>query len=123
VTYEIFHETMVSAAHRLLLTTGDAERMHGHNWRIRAHLRASRLDERGMVLDFYDLERVLRGIVQPFEHVVLNDVPPFDDINPTAENFARVVFDALDAAVADDRVAVARVEVWETDACCATYSR
>lgn len=121
--YEIFHDTTVSAAHRLALTTGEAERLHGHNWRIRAHLRAERLDERGMVLDFYDLERELRKVVQRFEHEYLNEVAPFDDLNPTAENIARVVAEELQAVVGDERVSVHRVEVWETDHCCAVFFR
>lgn len=121
--YEIFHDTTVSAAHRLTLTSGDAERLHGHNWRIRAHLRARKLDERGMVYDFYDLERELRSVVGRFEHVYLNEMAPFDDVNPTAENLARVVAEDLQARIADERVSVHRVEVWETDHCCAVFFR
>lgn len=121
--HEILHETVVSAAHQLRFTTGDAERIHGHNWRIRAHVRAERLDERGMVVDFYELERVMRKLVSPYEHVMLNEVAPFDDLNPTAENFARVVADALQTEIGDERVSVHRIEVWETDTCAAVYYR
>ena len=121
--FEVRQETMVSAAHQLRLAPGDGERLHGHNWRVVAVLRAHRLDARGMVVDFYDLERVLREIVEPYEHVFLNEVPPYDDLNPTAENIARVVGDQLAERLDDDRVHVHRVEVWETDLCGATYYR
>ena len=66
---------------------------------------------------------MLRGLVEPYEHVFLNEVAPFDDLNPTAENIARVVADDLAAKIDDGRVAVARVEVWENDTCAATYYR
>jgi 6-pyruvoyltetrahydropterin/6-carboxytetrahydropterin synthase len=121
--WEISTETVVAAAHRLRNTAGEGERLHGHNWRIRAVVRATALDATGWVLDFNQVAAELRALVEPYEHVFLNEVPPFDDLNPTAENLARVVADALGAKLDDDRVRVVRVDVWENDACCATYTR
>ena len=121
--WEISQETVVAAAHQLRLAPGEGERLHGHNWRIKVTVRASRLDARGFVVDFNDLGATLRAQVEPYEHVFLNEIAPFDDVNPTAENIARVVADALAAKLDDDRVKVARVEVWENDTCCATYYR
>jgi 6-pyruvoyltetrahydropterin/6-carboxytetrahydropterin synthase len=121
--WEISTETVVAAAHRLRHTSGEGERLHGHNWRIRAVLRARALDATGWVLDFNQVASVLRALVEPYEHAFLNEVSPFEDLNPTAENLARVVADALAAKLDDERVRVARVEVWENDACCATFFR
>src|SRR5579859_6173151 len=121
--WEITQETTVAAAHQLRFAPGEGERLHGHNWRIRAVVQAAELDARGFVLDFNDLGKTLRALVEPYEHVMLNDVVPFDDLNPTAENLARVVADNLAAKVDDARVRVVRVEVWENDVCSATYFR
>jgi 6-pyruvoyltetrahydropterin/6-carboxytetrahydropterin synthase len=121
--WEISTETTVAAAHRLRYTTGEGERLHGHNWRIRAVVRADALDATGWVLDFNQVAATLRALVEPYEHAFLNDVPPFDDLNPTAENLARVVADALAAKLDDERARVVRVEVWENDSCCATFFR
>lgn len=121
--FEVRQETIVAAAHQLRLAPGEGERLHGHNWRIVAVLRACELDARGMVVDFNDLGTELRRLVEPYEHVFLNELAPYDDINPTAENIARVVADGLAAKLDDARVRVARVEVWETDACAAIYHR
>lgn len=121
--WEISQETVVAAAHQLRLTPGEGERLHGHNWRIKATVRAERLDQFGWVLDFNHLGKVLRDLVEPYEHVFLNEIAPFDDLNPTAENIARVVADNLGAKLDDDRVRVVRVEVWENDTCAATYFR
>ena len=88
----------------------------------RGVVRADQLDARGMVVDFNDLGRELRAFVEPWEHVFLNELPPWNDINPTAENIARVVFDNLASKIDDDRVRVARVEIWENDVCAAAYS-
>ena len=121
--WEISQETSVAAAHQLRFAPGEGERLHGHNWRIKAVVRAEALDARGFVLDFNDLGKTLRDLVEPYEHVFLNEIAPFDDVNPTAENIARVIADNLGAKVDDARVRVVRVEVWENDSCCATYFR
>ena len=88
--WEISQETCFAAAHQLRLAPGEGERLHGHNWRVKATVRASRLDDRGFVLDFNDLGRILRELVEPYEHVFLNEIAPYDDVNPSAENIARV---------------------------------
>lgn len=121
--FEIRQETTVAAAHQLRLAPGEGERLHGHNWRIVAVVRAKELDSRGMVVDFNDLGADLRNFVEPYEHVFLNELAPYDDVNPTAENIARVVADGLAAKIDDERVRVVRVEVWETDTCGAIYYR
>lgn len=121
--YEISQETTIAAAHQLRLAPGEGERLHGHNWRIKAVVRAEQLDARGMVVDFNDLGRELRAFVEPWEHVFLNELPPWNDVNPTAENIARVVCEGLAAKLDDDRARVVRVEVWENDTCCATFFR
>jgi 6-pyruvoyltetrahydropterin/6-carboxytetrahydropterin synthase len=121
--WEISQETVVAAAHQLRFAPGEGERLHGHNWRIKAVLRAQELDASGWVMDFAKLGAALRALVEPYEHVLLNDVPPFDDLNPTAENLARVVADGLAQRLDDGRVRVVRVDVWENDTCCATYHR
>jgi 6-pyruvoyltetrahydropterin/6-carboxytetrahydropterin synthase len=121
--WEISQETCVAAAHQLRFAPGEGERLHGHNWRIKATVRAERLDASGFVLDFNALAATLRALVEPYEHVFLNEIAPFDDLNPTAENIARVVADNLALKVDDDRVKVLKVEVWENDSCAATFYR
>ena len=121
--WEISHETYVGAAHQLRIASGEGERLHGHNWKIKATLRANALDRAGFVVDFALLGKTLRDLVEPYEHVLLNEIPPFDDVEPTAENIARVVADGLAAKLDDGRVRVFKVEVWETNECGATFYR
>lgn len=121
--YEVRQETVVAAAHQLRFAPGEGERLHGHNWRIVAVMRARELDSRGMVVDFNDLGVELRRLVEPYEHVFLNELAPYGEVNPTAENIARVVADGLAAKLDDERARVVRVEVWETDTCGAVFYR
>jgi len=120
---EIQEEVVIPAAHRLRATEGEGERLHGHNWRIRAVVRATALDARGMVLDFADLHAALVRVTERFRNRYLNEVAPFDDVNPTAENLAHHVADALEREIGSERVHVHRVQVAETDTCVATYYR
>jgi 6-pyruvoyltetrahydropterin/6-carboxytetrahydropterin synthase len=75
-----------------------------------------------MVLDFADLKTIMQEILGPFDHRVINDIPPFDQRNTTAELFSQYVFEEVGERLAgQDRVRVARVEVWETETSCAVY--
>ncbi len=122
--YEVSKEFVFSAAHQIRMHGGKCERLHGHNWRVRVHARASQLDRIGMVVDFADLQRIVTELCARFDHRHINEVPPFDEVNTTAENLARFIFDeATRMLVASEggRVAVSRVEVWENEGSLATY--
>jgi 6-pyruvoyltetrahydropterin/6-carboxytetrahydropterin synthase len=111
-----------AAAHAIRGHTRGCQNLHGHNYRVRVHLRAARLDELGMVLDFADLKAMMQEIVGPFDHRVINDIPPFDQRNTTAELLSQYVFEEVDRRLAgQERVRVAKVEVWENDTSCAIY--
>jgi 6-pyruvoyltetrahydropterin/6-carboxytetrahydropterin synthase len=77
-----------------------------------------------MVLDFSDLKAMMQEIVGPFDHQVINDIPPFDERNTTAELISQYVFEEIERRLqGQERVRVVRVEVWETETSCAAYER
>lgn len=78
------------------------------------------LDNVGIVYDFKRLKEDLAAILGPFDHSYLNEVPPFDTMNATAENLARVVFERLRERVGDG-IAVVEVGVWESPAAKLVY--
>lgn len=84
-----------SAAHVLHGYPGGCNRVHGHNFKVQADVEATDLDELGMAVDFTALEAMLAEITQPLDHRLLNDVAPFCEVNPTAENIAAYVFSRL----------------------------
>lgn len=116
---EVFKELWISGAHRLRDYKGPCENLHGHNWLIRVYVGAERLNEVGMVIDFKVLKDVMKAVCDRFDHGYLNEIPPFDEINPTAENIARYVFDEVNRRIRDGRVRVTRTMVWETEGSCA----
>jgi len=93
--HTIWKDFSFAAAHAIRGHTGGCENLHGHNYRVRVQLRARRLDRLGMVLDFADLKAIMQEVLGPFDHRVLNEVPPFDRRNTTAELLAEHVFDEV----------------------------
>ena len=112
--YRISAENEFSSAHHLREYPGKCASLHGHNWKVRLTVRTNVLDGRGMGLDFGSLKRLLAGLIARFDHVDLNAVPPFDVLNPTAENIARTIFE-LAAAELPESVLPDSVELWESE--------
>lgn len=119
--FTIFKDYSFAAAHSIRGHTGGCENLHGHNYRVRVHVQASELDALGMVVDFADLRRAQDEVLGPFDHRVINEIPPFDERNTTAELFSEFVFREMARRIDDDRVRVCRVEVWENDTSCARF--
>lgn len=109
-----------AAAHRLRDYEGECENLHGHNWRVEICLRAQELDETGMLMDFKEVKRILKEALRELDHTCLNEVPPFDKINPTTELISRHVAEKVSASLPQG-VHVGRVTCWESEKCGASY--
>jgi 6-pyruvoyltetrahydropterin/6-carboxytetrahydropterin synthase len=111
--YELVVEQHFEAAHFLRGYQGKCENLHGHRYGVVVRLRTAKLNEIGLAYDFTDIKRYLKEIMGRMDHVCLNDVPPFDKINPSAENIAATIYNELRAKIADENVEIAAVEAWE----------
>ena len=120
--YELVVEADFAAAHRLREYDGNCEHLHGHNWKVGVALRGECLDALGMVIDFREAKRLIAEILADFDHAFLNDLAVFQDQNPTTENLARTIYEAL-AAKLPDGITVAKVTAWESEHCGVSYSR
>lgn len=112
--YGITVEKHFDSAHYLRGYKGKCEEMHGHRYRVVVKIGAEKLDDIGLAYDFSDLKRHLKEIIDRFDHTCLNDVPPFDKINPSSENIAATIYQELMEKLTGDPVTLASVEVWET---------
>jgi 6-pyruvoyltetrahydropterin/6-carboxytetrahydropterin synthase len=111
--YELRVSSHFDAAHALRGYQGECSALHGHTWDVEVTVRGESLDDVGIVYDFKMLKDDLTACLAPLDHTNLNDVPPFDSMNATAENLARVVFESLTERIADG-VDVVEVAVWES---------
>ena len=124
--FEVTVEKMFSAGHALRGYRGKCENPHGHNYKVRLTLRGPELDNIGLLFDFIHLKAILNEISERLDHQFMNDVPPFTELNPSAENLAQYFYQEtekrLTAQQPENGVRIASVTVWETDTTTATYS-
>ncbi|NQT18635.1 MAG: 6-carboxytetrahydropterin synthase QueD [Planctomycetes bacterium] len=119
--YELLFKSHFAAAHNLRGYQGDCERLHGHNWRVDVALTADRLDRMGMVVDFREVKALVDGLLKELDHHYLNELPAFEETNPTTENVAEWIFKHM-ATHLPDGVKVHKVTAWESDNCGASYA-
>jgi 6-pyruvoyltetrahydropterin/6-carboxytetrahydropterin synthase len=120
--FEVAIEETFAAGHALRNYRGKCENVHGHNYRAQVTLRGAELDAMGLLVDFVELKRVVHAVLDRMDHQWLNDFPPFDALNPSAENMARYIYDEVSAGLkTKEGVRVARVRLWETDTASAVY--
>ena len=120
--FEISVEETFAAGHALRHYHGKCEKVHGHNYKVQAIVEGETLNEAGLLVDFVELKRLLHSVVDRLDHEFLNDVPPFDVLNPSAENMAKFFHEELSAGLpAELGVRVSGVKLWETDTSIATY--
>ena len=130
--HRVSREIKFCYGHRLLNYDGKCRFLHGHNGKAVITLEAEKLDALGMVVDFTRLKSVLGGWIDEFlDHKMIlhKDDPALAylrsqgepvfivDVNPTAENIARLIYDYTVA----QGFPVVEVQLWETDACQASY--
>jgi 6-pyruvoyltetrahydropterin/6-carboxytetrahydropterin synthase len=119
--FEVSVEYTFAAGHALRGYKGKCENVHGHNYKVQVTVAGERLDSTGLLLDFVDLRKALKGLVERLDHRFLNDLEPFDKLNPSAENIAKYFCDELQPQVGERDLEILAVKVWETDTTSATY--
>ena len=111
--YQISVEQHFDAAHFLRGYRGKCEALHGHRFLVVVRVKSPVLDDIGLAYDFAELKQHLREILSRLDHTCVNDVPPFDTINPSSENMAAYIYDELKTRLVAP-VSVSSVEVWES---------
>jgi len=119
--YEVTITTQFSAAHRLQYLDGKFENLHGHNWTATVTVQSPDLDAMGVGIDFVLLKEKTQALISQLDYQTINEVPPFDKQNPSAENIARWVFEGLGRELNGKGVKIKRVEIQEMPGCGAAY--
>ena len=119
--FEISVEHSFSAGHALRNYKGKCENVHGHNYKVQVTLAGNQLNAEGLLMDFVELRAAIKGLLEKLDHHFLNDIPPFDQLNPSAENLAKYICDGIEPRTRNQGLRVQGVTVWETDTTSATY--
>lgn len=121
--YVVSVQAHYDSAHYLRNYKGKCENLHGHRYVVEVALMADELNEAGLAFDFVDVKRHTRELADWLDHRNLNDLPPFDEIEPSAENQARFFFDELKKRLPEPMSkALLYTRVWETPTQFAQYS-
>jgi len=120
--FDVTVEQSFAAGHALRNYKGKCENVHGHNFKVQVRIEGERLDEAGLLVDFIDVKNGMLKVINCLDHQFLNEVPPFDVKNPSAENIAEYFFSELSALMpAGVPIRISEVRVWETEIQSASY--
>lgn len=119
--FEIVVQEQFSAAHALRNYPGNCEHLHGHNWTVEVTIECGELNDIGIGVDFRTVKQCLREALNRLDHVNLNELPPFNVINPSSENIARCLYEELSGKLNTEKIRVSRVAVSETPTSRASY--
>ena len=120
--FEITIEETFAAGHALRNYRGKCENVHGHNYRCQVTVEGSDLDSIGLLVDFVELKKVVHSVLDRMDHQWLNEFPPFDVLNPSAENMAKYIYDGVcEGLKTRPGVRVGAIRLWETDTASAVY--
>jgi 6-pyruvoyltetrahydropterin/6-carboxytetrahydropterin synthase len=121
--YEIKIKADFSAAHNLREVGGKCESLHGHNFTVEVAVQSESLDEGGRVIDFRLLKSKTREVLNPLDHKYLNELPFFQNTNPSSENLAAYIYGELAKQIDQGARRVSWVSVWESETSRAIYRR
>lgn len=121
--FEVSVDEQFAAAHNLRNYKGKCENLHGHNYKVRITLAGPQLDEVGLLYDFVHLKQVIQGVIRALDHKYLNELKPFDVLNPSAENIAKHIYDETSKQMhqTPNGARISSITVWESDVTAATY--
>lgn len=119
--YNLKIVTDFASAHTLRNYPGACARMHGHNWKVELEVVASKLNGIGIAIDFKQMKKATNEVCDRLDHQYLNDIAPFDIINPTAENIAAYLYGEIGRLINTEHVKVRAVTLWETERACVRY--
>ena len=122
--YRVEVEDEFSASHQLRNYGGRCEALHGHNFKVLAEVEGYELDPRtGLLIDFKELRGTLHQILRELDHAHLNELPAFQETNPSSENLARHIYTRLEEGLSENAVRLRKVSVLEKKGSQATFMR
>ena len=114
--------------HRLPEHFGLCKNVHGHSYRMIVEFEGD-LDEQGMIIDFYDVEKIISPIIEKLDHAFmvnendedaikflekLNSKKVVVDFESTVENISKYLLNEITKSKLPSNIRVIRVRVFET---------
>ena len=119
--YEVTIIKTFSAAHKLSDIGGKCEELHGHNFKVEVTVAGPHLNSAGLLVDFRDLKKWLKNIIESMDHQYLNELTQFTGMNPSSENIAHYICRELEPQTKSAGLKIARIKVWESQNAVVSY--
>ncbi len=100
---------------------GPENEWHSHHFEAEVLLEGDTLNENGYLVDIVEVEDALDDLVERYRDATLNDLPEFEDLNPSIEHFSRIFCTSLQEQLATDGLDMT-VKIWEDEDAWASYS-
>jgi len=117
--FELSIKSDFASAHFLKGYDGPCKDLHGHTWKVEVVLQSDKLNNVGLVIDFKEIKKRLKNFLMTIDHVNLNDLSYFQQVNPSTENLARYIYDGFSKEI--HPLKIKRVTVWESEVASVTY--
>jgi 6-pyruvoyltetrahydropterin/6-carboxytetrahydropterin synthase len=111
--FRTFIETDFAASHQLVGYQGKCKALHGHTWKVRVEVETDQLNDIGISYDFKELKSITKKVIRKIDHKHINEIPPFDTVNPTAENLAKYIYMNVKEKLPKG-INMVQVTVWES---------
>ena len=102
---------------------GPENERNSHHYVVELRLEGNELDEHGYLVDIVAVDAALAAAREAYADRLLNDLPEFAGLNPSLENFARLLTQRFATALAAPKLTAVAVRLWENDRASATYSQ
>lgn len=100
---------------------GPENDLHSHAYLLEITLEGETLDRHGFLVDLVDLDRRLDGLIDQYREKILNELPAFAGLNPSLENFAKILCTSLAAETKAGGLGAVTVRLWENDSAWAAF--
>ena len=101
---------------------GDENKLHAHHYKVEIQLQGDKLDQHGYLVDIVEIENGLSGVIAHFRDKTLNELPEFEDLNPSIEHFSRIVCEMFSNKMSLQRLKSLTLQLWENEAAWASYT-
>ena len=100
---------------------GKENSLHSHFYKVEVNLEGRNLDQHGYLVDIVDIEKNLDQLVDHFTDKTLNALPVFNNLNPSIENFCRIMWEMYSKMIVTGTIESLTITLWENEIARASF--
>ena len=101
---------------------GEENNWHTHHYKVEVQLLGNQLDQHGYLVDIVEIENALNQVISEFKDKTLNELPEFQDLNPSIEHFSRILCTKISQRITSQNLSSMILKLWENEVAWASYT-